>query len=143
MGNHEEEAIRRQIDAVAEAIGAKDLEALRRVYAEDVVSYDVEPPLRHLGVEGKLKNWARVFLVFERATYEVRDLTLVVRDDLALGYAFGRLGGTLANGTTTDGMWVRVTFGFRKIDGVWLIAHDHVSVPLDIRSGNGVVDLEP
>ncbi|MEU5725932.1 nuclear transport factor 2 family protein [Micromonospora sp. NPDC047738] len=143
MGNHEEDAIRRQINAIAEAIGAKDLESLEQVYAADVVSYDIEPPLQHLGIEAKLKNWAHVFLVFERATYEVRDLSLVLGDDLALGYAFARLSGTLKNGTATNGMWVRVTYGFRKTDGAWLITHDHVSVPLDIQSGNGVVDLEP
>lgn len=40
-------------------------------------------------------------------------------------------------------MWVRVTYGMRKIDGIWVIAHDQVSVPLDILSGNGMVDLEP
>ena len=33
--------------------------------------------------------------------------------------------------------------GMRKIEGSWLIAHDQVSVPLDIVSGTGMVDLEP
>jgi ketosteroid isomerase-like protein len=40
-------------------------------------------------------------------------------------------------------MWVRATLGLEKIDGAWLIAHDQVSVPLDLRSGRGVTDLEP
>jgi ketosteroid isomerase-like protein len=40
-------------------------------------------------------------------------------------------------------MWVRATYCLQKIDGTWLIVHDQVSVPLDIASGNGVVDLEP
>jgi ketosteroid isomerase-like protein len=38
---------------------------------------------------------------------------------------------------------VRATFGFRKVEGDWVIAHDQVSVPLDVRTGAGVVDLEP
>ena len=143
MGNQDEEAIRRQIDAIVAAVDAKDLEGLRRSYAADVVSYDIEPPLQHLGIEAKLRNWAHVCAVFERPTYEVRDLTLVVRDDIAFGYAFARLSGTMKDGTPTTGMWVRVSYGFRKTDGAWLITHDHVSVPLDVRSGNGVVDLEP
>ncbi|MEU6806951.1 YybH family protein [Streptomyces neyagawaensis] len=143
MGNHEEDAIRRQIDAIVEAIGAKDLEGLKQVYAVDVVSYDIDPPLQHVGIEAKLKNWANVFTVFDRATYEVRDLSVVLDDRLAFGHAFGRLSGTLTNGTAMNGMWVRVTYCFRKTGGAWLITHDHVSVPLDIRSGKGVVDLEP
>ncbi|MDF3148114.1 MULTISPECIES: SgcJ/EcaC family oxidoreductase [unclassified Streptomyces] len=143
MGNHEEDAIRRQIDTLVEAVGAKDLEGLRQIYAVDVVSYDIDPPLQHVGIEAKLKNWANVFSVFDRVRYEIRDVAVVLGDDLAFGHAFGRLSGTLKNGPTTNGMWVRVTYCFRKTDGAWLITHDHVSVPLDIRSGNGVVDLEP
>jgi ketosteroid isomerase-like protein len=40
-------------------------------------------------------------------------------------------------------MWVRATFCFRKVGGEWLIVHDQVSVPFDLRSGRGVADLEP
>ena len=113
------------------------------MYATDVVSFDVEPPLQHVGIEAKLKNWAKAFVFFQDVDYEVRDLTVTVGDDVAFGYAFGRLSGTLKDGTATSGMWVRATFCFRKIDGQWLIAHDHASVPLDIGTGRGVTDLEP
>ena len=143
MENHEEEAIRQQIAAIVEAIDAKDIEALKQIYAADMVSYDIDPPLQHVGIEAKLKNWANVFTHFETVTYEIRDLTVVGGADLAFGHAFARLHGTLQNGTATPGMWVRVTYGLQKIDGAWLITHDHVSVPLDIRTGKGVVDLEP
>lgn len=139
----EETAIRGQIEKVIDGLRAKDLEALREPYASDVVSFDVEPPLQHVGIEAKLANWERVFQVFETVDYELRDLTLTIGDDVAFGHAFGRLSGTMKNGVATAGMWVRVTYGLRRIDGTWRIAHDQVSVPLDILSGNGMVDLEP
>lgn len=135
--------LRRQIDKVVEALRAKDLETLKQCYTADVVSFDVEPPLQHVGIAAKLENWARVFLFFASVTYEVRDLTFTVGGDVAFGHAFARLSGTLQDGAATTGMWVRVTYGMRRIDGTWLIAHDQVSVPLDIPSGKGVVDLEP
>ncbi|MCP2294433.1 hypothetical protein APR11_000837 [Nocardia amikacinitolerans] len=138
-----ETEIRRQIDKVVEGLRAKDLEVLKQLYTTDVVSFDVEPPLQHVGIAAKLENWARVFSLFETVSYEVRDLTFTVGDDVAFGHAFARLSGTLNNGAATSGMWVRVTYGMRKIDGAWLIAHDQVSVPLDIATGKGVVDLEP
>ncbi len=127
-----------------EGIRAKDLEGLRRLYATDVVSFDVEPPIQHVGVEAKLKNWAKVFTFFQDVDYEVRDLTVTVGDDVAFGHAF-RSGssGTLTDGTATSGMWVRGTFCFRKLDGNWLIVHDQASVPFDMASGKGVTDLEP
>jgi ketosteroid isomerase-like protein len=139
----DEAKIRQRVDKVVEGIRAKDLEGLRQVYATDVVSFDVEPPLQHVGIEAKLKNWAKVFTFFQDVTYELRDLSLDVGDDVAFGHGFGRLSGTLGNGMATSGMWVRGTFCFRKIDGNWLIAHDQASVPFDIASGKGVVDLEP
>jgi uncharacterized protein (TIGR02246 family) len=139
----DEAEIRQLVDKIVEGLQGKDLEGLKRLYATDIVSFDIEPPLQHVGIEAKLKNWAPVFTLFERVTYEVRDLALTVGDDVAFGHAFGRLSGTLKNGTATNGMWVRVTYCLQKIDGTWLIVHDQVSVPLDIASGKGVVDLEP
>jgi ketosteroid isomerase-like protein len=136
-------AIARRIDAIVEALRAKDIDALARVYAADVVSFDIDPPLQHVGLAAKLKNWERVFTVFQDLDYEVRDLEVTSGEDVAFAYGFGRLSGTLMNGAATNGMWVRATFCLRKIDGDWLITHDQVSVPFDVASGKGVADLEP
>lgn len=139
----DENAIREQVGRIVDGIRTKDLEVLRQVYATDVVSFDVEAPLQHVGVDAKLKNWEKVFEFFEDVSYEVRDLKLTVDTEIAFGYFFGRLSGMLPGGTATDGMWVRATFCFRKLDGKWLVVHDQASVPLDIRTGRGVTDLEP
>lgn len=139
----DEDQIRQQVARIAEGIKAKDLDGLRSVYAPDVVSFDVEPPLQHVGVEAKLKNWANVFTVFRDVNYEVRGLDVAVGDDVAFGHCFGRLHGTLMNGTATKGIWVRVTLCFRKLDGAWQIVHDQASVPFDVLSGRGVADLAP
>ncbi|MFF0770881.1 YybH family protein [Nonomuraea wenchangensis] len=138
-----EAGIRRRIEALVEGIEAKDLRALEGAYAPGVVSFDVEPPLQHVGVAAKLRNWAKVFAVFEKVTYELRDLTLTVGDGVAFGHGLGRLSGTLENGAAAGGMWVRATFCFSRIDGEWLIVHDQVSVPFDLATGRGVTDLQP
>jgi ketosteroid isomerase-like protein len=138
-----ESQIRAQIGGLIDALRAKDLQRVKPLYAEDVVSFDVEPPLQHVGIAAKLDNWARAFGFFEVLTYEIRDLTIVAGDDVAFAHGFGRLAGTLKNGAATDGMWVRATFCLRKINGEWLIVHDQVSVPFDIASGQGVTNLEP
>ncbi|WP_230329807.1 YybH family protein [Nocardia aurantiaca] len=138
-----EAAIRQHIENLIEGIRAKDLESLGQLYATDVVSFDVEPPLQHVGVEAKLANWAKVFTFFRDVTYELRDLTLTVGEDVAFGHGFGRLSGTLHNGTETGGMWVRATFCYRRLDGRWVITHDQASVPFDVSSGKAVPDLEP
>ncbi len=143
MPTQHEAMIGQQIDKIIESIRAKDLEGLRQLYAPDVVSFDVEPPLQHGGIAAKLTNWANAFAFFQDVTYEVRDLKITAGDEVAFGHCFGRLSGTLRNGTATSGMWVRATFCFRKIDGDWVIVHDQASVPFDVASGKGVTDLEP
>ncbi len=138
-----EAQVRQRVGALVERIEAKDLDGLGRLYADDVVSFDVEPPLQHLGRDAKLQNWRGVFTFFSDVRYELRDLAFSVDENVAFVHGFGRLSGTLATGAETGGMWVRATLCFRRVDGEWLIAHDQVSVPFDIRSGRGVADLEP
>ena len=60
----DEAEIRQQVDKIVAGIRARDLEGLKRLYATDVVSFDVEPPLQHVGIEAKLKNWAKAFTFF-------------------------------------------------------------------------------
>ena len=139
----DEALIRHRLDLLISALRAKDSETLRHIYAVDVVSFDVEPPLQHVGVDAKLRNWLTVFAMFEDLDYEVRELALVVGEDVAFGHGFGRLSGAMKNGTATNGMWVRVTFCFQKLDGRWLITHDQASVPFDFATGRGLTDLEP
>ena len=40
----------------------------------------------------------------------------------------------LKTGQQSD-MWLRYTGGLRKMNGNWLIVHDHVSVPVDFERG--------
>ncbi|MEV4670787.1 MULTISPECIES: YybH family protein [Actinomadura] len=139
----DEAELKQHIDKIIEGLRAKDLDTLEKLYTPDVVSFDIEPPLQHVGVAEKLKNWSNVFAVFQDVDYEFRDLALTVGDTVAFGHGFGRLSGTLKDGTATNGMWVRATFCFQKINGTWLIAHDQVSVPFDIPTGKGLTDLTP
>jgi ketosteroid isomerase-like protein len=120
-----------------------DREGVMSLYAPDIVSFDIVPPLRHSGAKAKEKNWAHVGAIYQRPLdYEIRDLTLTLGDDVAFGHSLNRVAGTLKNGNRTD-VWVRWTACFRKIDGKWLIAHDQVSVPVDPESGRALLNLEP
>lgn len=139
----DEAEIRQLIDKLVEAIRAMDLAGVKPVFAPDVVSFDIVPPLRHLGAEAKWKNWADVFTAYQPPLgYEIRDLTITVGDDVAFAYSLNRISGTLRNGTSTDS-WVRWTGCFRKTDGDWFIVHDQVSVPIDVETGKALRNLKP
>jgi ketosteroid isomerase-like protein len=140
----DEADIRQQIDKLVEAIRAMDLDGVKSIYAPDIVSFDVGPPLQVVGAEAKSRNWVDAFTMFQRPLrFEIRDHTITVDGDMSFAHGFNRLSGTLQNGNRMDGSWVRATYCFRKIDGRWLVVHDHVSVPLDVATGRGVLDLEP
>jgi ketosteroid isomerase-like protein len=139
----DEADIRERIDLLVEAVRVMDLDRVMAMYARDLVSFDIEPPLRHVGADAKRHNWSRVFSMYQRPLeYEIRDLAITVGDHVAFGHSLNRISGTLTNGRRTD-LWVRWTTGFRKIDGSWLIAHDQVSVPLDLMTGAALLNLEP
>lgn len=139
----DEADIRRRIDNCANALHAMDLEGVMALYAPDIVSFDIVPPLRHVGAEAKRKNWVDVFATYQPPLgYEFRDLTITVGDDVAFAHSLNRVSGTLRNGQRSE-TWLRWTACFRKIDGTWLITHDQVSVPVDFASGRALLDLEP
>jgi ketosteroid isomerase-like protein len=53
-----------------------------------------------------------------------------------------RIRGKSFDGNEVD-VWSRSTACLRKIDGQWKIAHEHSSVPIDMVTGKGIMDLEP
>jgi len=91
----DEADIRQRIDKLAEAIRAMDLEGVMSIYAPDIVSFDIVPPLQHVGAEAKRKNWVDAFAIYQRPLgYEIRDLTLTVGGDVAFGHSLNRVSGT-------------------------------------------------
>jgi ketosteroid isomerase-like protein len=71
----DEANIRQRINRWVEALRAMDLEGVMSLYAPDVVSFDIVPPLRHVGAKAKERNWADAFAMYQRPlSYEIRDL---------------------------------------------------------------------
>jgi ketosteroid isomerase-like protein len=139
----DEADIRHLIDTLIAAIRAMDLEALRSIYAPDIVTFDVTGPLQRVGVEAKLGNWVEAFAAFQPPLgYEIHDLEITSSGVTAFAHGLARLRGTLKSGASAGGFWVRFTACLRKIDGHWLIAHDHVSVPMDLETGRAALITE-
>jgi ketosteroid isomerase-like protein len=138
-----EAVIRQRVEDYAQAVSAKDIDRVMSLYAPTVVSFDLNPPLRYVGIDNKRRAWQAFFATYAGpVTYEVRDIDVVADHDLAFANSLNHVKGTLANGHVTD-LWVRWTVCFRRIDAVWLVVHDHVSVPADLQHGKAVVNLTP
>jgi ketosteroid isomerase-like protein len=74
--------------------------------------------------------------------FETRDESIAVAADVAYSHSLVRTSGTTNSGREID-RWLRRTICFRKIRGKWLITHEHVSVPVNLESGNVVPGLQP
>ena len=135
--------IRQRVEDWAKAIRVKDIDGVVSLYASNIVSFDIVPPLRYVGADNKRRAWQEFFATYTGpVAYEVRDLNLTADSELAFVHSLNHVKGTLANGRITD-LWVRWTACFRRIDGVWLVVHDHVSVPADLEHGQAVLNLTP
>ena len=137
--------IRALLDGFARAFHDRDVPAIMSMYApgEDLVAYDVVPPLQYRGYAAYQQDYAAFLAQFAGPiTVEYRDMHVGASGDV--GYAFGleRMAGKLTSGEASD-MWVRFTSVFRKIGGRWYDVHDHISVPADLASGKAMMALTP
>ena len=142
---NDEAAIRQLLDRWGSAFRAKDLNAIMSNYVPgpDLVAFDILPPLKRVGAEAYRKNYQEFFDQYAGSIdYEIRDLRIVTGDGVAFLHGLERITGTMKNGQKSEA-WVRVTSGLRKINGKWLIMHDHVSVPADLETGKAALDLKP
>jgi ketosteroid isomerase-like protein len=138
-----EALIRQRVEDYAKAISAKDIDGVMSFFAPNLVSFDIAiKTLRYAGADSKRREWQKAFAAYRSIAYEVRDLNVTRHGDLAVVHALNNLNGTLISGRITD-LWVRWTACFRRIDGVWLVVHDHVSVPADLEHGQAVLNLTP
>ena len=124
-------SIRKEIDALSQALRAKDIDALMTHYAPDMITFDLRPPAQINGAGAYRKNFEAWFASVQGPIgYETRDLNITVRDDVAFCHSLNHITSIRTTGQKAD-YWVRVTSGLRNIDGRWLIKHEHVSIPVD------------
>jgi uncharacterized protein (TIGR02246 family) len=140
---NDEAAIQGLLDNAIKSLRDRNIEDLMSLYAQEVVAFDIAPPLRYVGVEAFRKLWEEVFSVYQGPIhYEIHVLDITVGDDVAFAYSLNRMSGTLNTGQKTD-YWLRWTACFRKINGKWLIVHHQNSVPVDLQTGRAVLSLKP
>jgi ketosteroid isomerase-like protein len=135
--------IRGWLDRWTKAFTSQDLDSIMALYTDDVIAFDVVPPLQYRGKAEYRTDYQQFLSQYDsNLKVEVRDLNVGAMGDL--GYATGLelISGTLKGGKKSA-VWLRFTSLFRKSNGHWLDFHDHVSVPADIETGKAMLDLKP
>jgi len=141
----DETAIRQLIAGRTTAMRTGDAQTIAASYAPGAVVFNLAPPLvqpsdASRAVE-KLQAW------FDEkggsVWTEVRDLEVTVSGDLALTTNLESMGAPPESPQPFT-LWYRSTLGFRRIDGVWRIIHEHTSTPFYMDGEmRAATDLEP
>ena len=135
--------VRKLFDHRSEAFRAKDIEAVMSIYAPEIVYFDLVPPLRYVGSSALRARFSDWFGRWKSAIgQELRDVNVVASADVAAANMLIRTSGTLKDGRQV-GYWVRTSNACQRVNQRWLIIHEHVSLPVDMKTGRGVMDLVP
>jgi ketosteroid isomerase-like protein len=129
----------------AAAVAAKDAKAMVAHNAPALVEYNLAPPLRQPSAGRDVGPVERWLATFEGPmSMEVRDLEVTADGAVAFCTSVNCLTATPVGAAESFSLWFRVTLGLRKIDGRWLIVHEHESVPFEMDGSlRASVTLQP
>jgi uncharacterized protein (TIGR02246 family) len=127
-----ETQIRELVENWAKAVRAKDITGVVAHHTDDVLMFDVPPPVAVRGISAYQDTWPPFFeaLTEGKGAFDIVELGIAAGDTVAFATALLRCGSTeeLAKDDTPR---LRLTIGLRKVDGVWKIAHEHHSFPAE------------
>jgi uncharacterized protein (TIGR02246 family) len=128
--NNEEIAIRHLIEAWASAVRAQDIDGVLAHHTDDVLMFDVPPPVAVRGISAYGETWPAFFraLTEGMGAFDITELLVTAGDKVAFATALLRCG-SREELATDDTPRLRLTIGLRKVDGFWKIAHEHHSFP--------------
>ena len=122
-------------DRFMAAFKARDVNAIMACYVPDqsLIVFDAVPPRQYTGAQAYRKDFEDLFAMFPGpldASISELDIT-AGGGDVAYGHSIQHASFTDKAGKKFE-MTIRVTDGYKKTNGQWLISHEHASVPVDL-----------
>jgi ketosteroid isomerase-like protein len=127
---------------VAAGIEAKNADAVMANYipGDSLVVFDLVPPRQYTGADAYKKDWAGVFAgCADSPKFDISDLDIAADRKLAYSHSIQHFTCTDAKGNMT----MRATDVYRKVNGKWLIVHEHYSAPIDLATGKADLTSKP
>jgi ketosteroid isomerase-like protein len=124
----DEQAPRTLVARWAESVHAGDLDGVLAGHAGDIVMFDVPPPEEGVrGLDAYRETWPP-FFEWQRsgAVFEVVDLDVTAGAEVGFAWALLRCG-TAEELAREPDRRLRLTLGFRREAGRWVVAHEHHS----------------
>jgi ketosteroid isomerase-like protein len=119
----DEAEVRALVESWAQAVRDMDMDKIIAHHTEDILMFDVPLPLQSKGIAAYKKTWDLFFKSSQGGpgSFDLSELEITVGDAVAFAHALVSVAGSKA----------RLTIGFRKAGGEWLIAHEHHSYPIE------------
>ena len=128
----DDEQIRSLIEGWAEAVHRGDLDTVLADHADDLVMFDVPPPYPGVrGLAAYAETWPPFFAwQASGASFDIEELEVTAGTDVAFAFALLRCG-TPEEFAEKPDLRLRLTIGLRKVDGRWVVTHEHHSFPIE------------
>jgi len=121
--------VRAVLEEWAAATRLSRTDEILKHHSTNLVIFDVLPPMKYESADSYRRSWEE----WEpdtrgEAVFNFENLTITAVSDLAFAHSFIRCGGTFPDGRKFQDL-VHATFCLRKVDGSWMVEHQHVSKP--------------
>ncbi|MGH7865351.1 MAG: YybH family protein, partial [Candidatus Binataceae bacterium] len=100
--------------------------------------FDDVLPLKILGGAGWRKTWQDAFTLMPgKWQVELKDMGVTCSGDAGFTWSIVHIAVANGGGQNVDGTF-RLTQGYRKVGGKWMVTHSHLSLPLDPQTWTAV-----
>ena len=142
---NEEAEVNASAQRLVAAVNTKDINGIMAYYTPDdsLLVFDALIPRQYVGAAAFRKDWEGFLATYPGALHaEVSDWKSETDGNLAYGHGIFKTSGPDKDGKPLD-LTLRVTDVFKKINGKWLVIHEHVSWPVDLATGKADMSSKP
>lgn len=126
---NDEQQIRDIIERWVKAVHERNYEGILASHSADILMFDLPPPFESKGIEAYRKTWDLFFSCQDgQIVFDILRMDVVAGADVAFVTAVMNCDETLKDGTLAEFKF-RLTVGLRKVEGKWIILHEHHSIP--------------
>jgi ketosteroid isomerase-like protein len=119
--------IRELIEIWAQAVQERNLDTIVAHHDSNILMFDV-PIVQLKGIKAYAESWQQMFpWLGDAGKFELSNLEVTAGGDVAFASAIVHCAGTELQ-QKGDELTVRLTVGLKKLDGQWMVTHEHHSV---------------
>jgi len=122
-------------------LAATTADEVMKYFDKDIVLYDIVPGLQYKGADAVHADENNFFSNATDVKAEFVDLTVVTDGKMGLARSIQHITWKDKDGKPQEAT-MRVTDVYHKVNGEWKVIHSHVSVPVDLKTGQGQMNLK-